>query len=256
MKFSYRKMILYKIDCYNKESTLMGNLHILSRSGEPFRDRLEAGRLLGYSLKSQRLQNPVILGIPRGGLVVAREVARMLDGELDIVLARKLRAPQNPELAIGSVSEMGKLFLDGALVTGLDISEEYITQEKDYQMAEIARRMALVRSVLPKTPLAGREVIITDDGVATGSTLQAALWATRHENPSRIVVALPVGPEDTVRHLSFDCDEMLVARVPSYFSAVGQFYIRFEQVEDEQVLDILREEAQRRKQIIEASGGK
>jgi len=233
----------------------MGNLHILSRSGEPFRDRLEAGRLLGYSLKGQRLQKPVVLGIPRGGLVVAREVARMLDGELDIVLARKLRAPQNSELAIGSVSETGKLFLDDSLVAGLGISEEYIAREKDSQMAEIARRMALVRSVLSKTPLAGREVIVTDDGVATGSTLQAALWAARHENPAKLIAAMPVGPEDTVRRLSADCDEMLVARVPSYFSAVGQFYLRFDQVEDEEVLSILNEESRRRQSKVEASHG-
>jgi len=234
----------------------MGNLHILSRSGEPFRDRMEVGRLLGYSLKSQRLQKPVVLGIPRGGLVVAREVARMLDGELDIVLARKLRAPQNPELAIGSVSETGKLFLDESLVAGLGINEDYIAQEKEYQMAEIARRMEMVRSVLPKTLLAGREVIITDDGVATGSTLQAALWAARHENPSKLIAAMPVGPEDTVRRLSADCDEMLVARVPSYFSAVGQFYLRFEQVEDEEVLSILKEEALRRQSKVEVPRGK
>jgi predicted phosphoribosyltransferase len=234
----------------------MGNLHILSRSGEPFRDRLEAGRLLGYSLKSQRLNKPVVLGIPRGGLVVAREAARMLDGELDIVLARKLRAPHNPELAIGSVSETGKLFLDQSLVAVLGITEDYIAQEKDYQMAEIARRMALVRSVLPKTPLEGREVIVTDDGVATGSTLQAALWAARHENPSKLIAAMPVGPEDTISRLAADCDEMLVARVPSYFSAVGQFYLRFDQVEDDEVLSILKEEAASRLQKVEASRGK
>lgn len=234
----------------------MGNLHILSRSGEPFRDRLEAGRLLGYSLKSQRLNKPVVLGIPRGGLVVAREVARMLDGELDIVLARKLRAPQNQELAIGSVSETGKLFLDESLVAVLEVSGEYIAQEKDYQMAEIARRMALVRSVLPKTALEGREVIVTDDGVATGSTLQAALWAARHENPSKLIAAMPVGPEDTVRRLAEDCDEMLVARVPSYFSAVGQFYLRFDQVEDEEVIAILKAENARRQQTLEVPRGK
>jgi putative phosphoribosyl transferase len=112
-----------------------------------------------------------------------------------------------------------------------------------------------VRSVLTKTPLAGREVIITDDGVATGSTLQAALWAARNENPSKLIAAMPVGPEDTMRRLSADCDEMLVARAPSYFSAVGQFYLRFEQVEDEEVLTILKAEASSSKKM-EASHGK
>ncbi len=233
----------------------MGNLHILSRSGEPFRDRMEAGRLLGYSLKSQRLQNPVVLGIPRGGLVVAREIARRLDGELDIVLARKLRAPQNPELAIGSVSETGKLFLDDELVAKLVIPEAYIAQEKEVQMTEITRRMALVRSVLPKSSIAGRTVIITDDGVATGSTLQAAIWAVRHERPSKLVVSLPVGPEETVRRMSAYCDDMLVMRVPTYFSAVGQFYLRFDQIEDDEVLLTLREETLRRRQETEECRG-
>ena len=231
----------------------MGQLHILSRSGEPYRDRAEAGRLLGYSLKSQRLERPVVLGIPRGGLVVAREMARMLDGDLDIVLARKLRTPDNPELAFGSVSETGKLFLDESLVGLMGISLDYIQQERDFQMAEIARRMALVRAVLPKTELAGREVIVTDDGVATGSTLQAALWAARHEKPSRLIAAMPVGPEDTVRRLSADCDDMIVARVPAYFSAVGQFYLRFDQVEDNEVIAMLREEARRRAAVAGAA---
>jgi predicted phosphoribosyltransferase len=180
----------------------------------------------------------------------------MLDGDLDIVLARKLRAPENPELAIGSVSETGKLFLDQSLVELLRISPEYISQEKDFQMAEIARRMALVRSVLPKTVLTGRSVIVTDDGVATGSTLQAALWAVRHESPATLLAAMPVGPEDTVSRLSADCDEMFVARVPNYFSAVGQFYLHFNQVEDAEVLAILGEEAQRKMQNVEVSHGK
>jgi predicted phosphoribosyltransferase len=170
----------------------------------------------------------------------------MLEGDLDIVLARKLRAPHNPELAIGSVSETGKLFLDQSLVELLRIPGEYISQEKDYQMAEIARRMSMIRSVLPKTNFAGRSVIVTDDGVATGSTLQAGLWAVRHESPSTLLAALPVGPEDTIRRLSADCDEMIVARVPNYFSAVGQFYVHFDQVEDDEVLSILEEEARRR----------
>jgi predicted phosphoribosyltransferase len=234
----------------------MGAWHILSRSGEPFRDRTEAGRLLGYSLKSRRLNKPVVLGIPRGGLVVAREIARMLDGDLDIVLARKLRSPQNPELAFGSISETGKLFLDQSLVEVLGITHDYIENEKQFQMTEIERRLAMVRSVLPKTHLEGREVIVTDDGVATGSTLQAALWAARQEHSAKLIAAMPVGPEDTVTRLSADCDDIIVARVPSYFSAVGQFYSRFEQVEDEQVIAILQEEAARRKQPGETKHGK
>lgn len=209
------------------------------------RDRLQAGQLLGEALLALRLRKPVVLGIPRGGLITAREVASVLGGELDIVLARKLRAPYNPELAIGAITESGKVFLDETLVSSLDISPEYLDQEKRYQLAEIGRRLKLIREVLPKTPLSGRLVVVTDDGVATGSTMQAALWAARHEKPEKLVCALPVGPEETIERLSKACDELVLLRLPPSFAAVGQFYLRFEQVEDEEVLEILREEAKR-----------
>jgi putative phosphoribosyl transferase len=172
---------------------------------------------------------------------VAAELARSTGADLDIVLAHKLRTPGQAELAMGSVSEDGKLFLNLDIVQALNIGDGYIQEEKTRQMDEIARRTGLFRSIRPKVDLAGRTVIVTDDGVATGATTQAALWALRLEKPARLVAALPVGPEETIVRLADDVDEMVCLRTPPFFSAVGQFYASFEPVDDEDVLALLRE---------------
>ncbi len=224
----------------------MKTLRIVSHSDEPFRDRLEAGQILGHELRNWRGQGAVVLGIPRGGLIVARELAQALDADLDIVLSRKLRAPGNPELAIGAVAEDGKLFLDEMLVREMGVDSTYIQQEKEHQLVEIAHRIEQSRRILPKLLLKGRSVIVTDDGVATGATMQAALWAARQEHPRKLIAALPVGPEETMRRLAKDADEMICLRAPPFFSAVGQFYMLFDQVEDEEMLAILNEERQRK----------
>ena len=228
---------------------MAGKIRIVSRSEEPFADRKEAGVALGGELKDLVGQEAVVLGIPRGGIVVAREVARMLSADLDIVLSRKLGAPDNPELAIGSVSEDGKLFLHKWLVMELGVSHDYIEQEKARQMAEIARRTRLIREFLPRLPLKGRLAIVTDDGVATGATLRAALWACRQEKPQKLIVAVPVGPEETLRELAQDSDELICLRSPPDFSAVGQFYTVFAQVEDDEVIEILKKEQARRASV-------
>ena len=220
----------------------MGKLRILSHSSEPFEDRREAGRLLAKELRSYRGQKTVVLGIPRGGIVVAQELARALEADLDIVLAHKLGTPGHAELAMGSVAEDGRLFLNEEITRELSVSEAYIQQEKARQIAEIRRRTELFRHIRPRVPLAGKTVIVTDDGVATGATTQAALWAVRLEHPRKLVAALPVGPEDTIMRLAEDVDEMLCLRTPPLFAAVGQFYVRFEPVEDDEVLEILKEE--------------
>lgn len=223
----------------------MGTLRIVSHAGEPFYDRVEAGRLLGRELKDFSEAGTVVLGIPRGGLVIARELAHDLSIRLDIVLSRKLGAPGNPELAIGAVTEDGRLFRHEEIIRQFRISDAYIEQEKAHQMAEMARRAELIRRLLPKVPLAGKVTIITDDGVATGATMQAALWAVRQEHPRKLVAALPVGPEETMRRLSRDADETICLRAPPDFTAVGQFYVRFSQVEDDEVIAIIREERER-----------
>jgi len=221
---------------------IVGKLQILSYSSELFKDRREAGRLLAQQLSDYRGQKAVVLGIPRGGIVVAQELARTLQADLDIVLAHKLRTPGHAELAMGSVAEDGRLFLNEEVVRALGVDGTYIQQEKKRQMAEIRRRTKLFRQSRPKVPLAGRTVIVTDDGVATGATTQAALWAVRLEKPEKLIAALPVGPEDTIIRLGEDVDEMICLRTPPSFAAVGQFYLRFEPVEDEEVLEILKDE--------------
>jgi putative phosphoribosyl transferase len=223
-----------------------GKVHIISRSSEPFTDRAEAGVLLAKELKNFVKPGTVVLGIPRGGLVTAREIARFFDADLDIVLSRKLGAPGNPELAIGAVSEDGKLFLHESLIGHLGVNREYIQEEKERQLAEIGRRTRLIREILPRVPLNGRTVIVTDDGVATGATMQAALWTLRQEHPQELIAALPVGPEETIGELARDCDEMVCLRAPYDFAAVGQFYVLFPQTTDDEVISILEEEKARK----------
>ncbi len=226
------------------EDRQAGKLRILSHSQELFRDREEAGKLLAYELAKFREQSLVMLGIPRGGLVIARELARELKAELDVILSRKLRTPGHEELAMGSVAEDGTLFLNDEVIRELGVSSAYIEREKIYQLAEIAKRAKLIRRVRPKVPLKGKVVIVTDDGVATGATTQAALWSVRLEQPERLILALPVGPEDTVMILARDADETICLRTPPFFAAVGQFYSHFDPVEDEEMLRILQEEFQ------------
>jgi len=224
----------------------MGTLRIISNSSEAFRSRMEAGELLAGQLKELQSQNVALLGVPRGGVVVAREIAHALDGDLDIVLAHKLGAPGNPELAIGAVCEDGRLFLDEEISSYMGVDDSYIKREKSRQMQELARRVNRYRSVLPKIPLSGRIVVVTDDGVATGATMQAALWAVRQEEPEKIVAALPVGPQETLEKLSRAADETICLQAPPFFSAISQFYSYFNQVEDEELLEILQEENERR----------
>ncbi len=217
-------------------------LRILSHSHTPFKDRTEAGQLLSSELSLYRGKKPVVLGIPRGGIIVAREIAHSLEGDLDIVLAHKLGTPGQPELAMGAVAEDGKVFLNENITQAMGISADYIESERNRQLAAIKRRAEMIRRVRPKILLKGRVVIVTDDGVATGATTQAALRAVRMENPEILITAIPVGPEDTIQRISELADEMLCLRTPPMFAAVGQFYEHFYPVEDEDMLRILQQE--------------
>lgn len=219
----------------------MGKLRIISESEQPFRDRQEAGRLLVEELDGLRGKGAVVLGIPRGGVVVAKHLAEELDADLDVVLARKLRTPGHAELAMGSVAEDGRVFLNEKVVQELGVTDEYIEMERLAQLAEIKRRSQLIRRAVPKVPLKGRPVIVTDDGIATGATTLAAIWAVRQEHARSIIGAFPVGPEDTLRRLADEADEVVCLRAPASFYAVGQFYLRFEPVEDDDVVRILKE---------------
>jgi putative phosphoribosyl transferase len=225
----------------------MGTLRIVSDSGKPFGGRVEAGRLLAQQLQEYRGQKAVVLGIPRGGVIIAQQIAIELEADFDIVLSHKLGAPGNPELAIGAICEDGKLFIDERTSSYVGADENYIRQEKARQLKEISRRVELYRKVLAKLSLKSRIIIITDDGVATGATMQAALWAVRQEKPQKIIAALPVGPMDSLEKLSEDADETICLQAPPYFAALSQFYSLFTQVEDEELLQVLTAENIRRR---------
>lgn len=208
--------------------------------GKPYADRRQAARLLGKSLAGYETYHPLILGIPRGGVVVADTIAQELKTDLDIVLTRKLGAPGNPELAIGAVSENGRIHLQHEIAEKVGADEDYIEQEADRQLAEIQARRQRYRRVRPKAPLEGRTVILVDDGVATGATMQASLWAARAEAPKEIVIAVPVGAQDAIERLEHEADDVVCPYVPPYFYAIGQFYADFGQVDDQEVVEILR----------------
>ena len=224
----------------------VGKIKILSNSDEVFHDRKEAGRLLGSSLRSLKDAQTVVLGIPRGGVVVAREVSGLLKAGLDIVLSRKLGAPHNPELAIGAISETGKMFLDDSIAWHAGADKEYIDKEAKHQFSEIKRRAEIFRKALPKASLEWKTVIIVDDGLATGATMQASLWAARQEKPSKLIVAIPVASGEAIDRIADYCDEVICLRLPEFFGAVGQFYSSFDQTTDEEVISILKEEFTKR----------
>jgi predicted phosphoribosyltransferase len=173
-------------------------------------------------------------------------LARELKGELDIVLTRKLREPGNSELAMGSVDEKGHVYLNESVVNILRISDETIEEEKGRQLAVIRARAESYRRIHPRIPPEGRIAIITDDGIATGATMRAAIQMARRAGPKRLVVALPVGPPEQVAALEPDVDEMECLSTPADFMAVGQFYESFDQVEDEDVEKILLDYARSR----------
>ena len=215
-------------------------LNVIETSDKPFQDRIEAGQLLGWALKRLHLRPEIVLGIPRGGVVIAQQLANILKTELDIVLTRKIGAPENPELAIGAVDEDGYLYLNDDLVEAAQADDEYIQKTKAHELLAIAQRKDLFRAFRPKVPLKEKTIVITDDGVATGATIQAAIWMVRREKPKEIIVAVPVGALNSLERLAEDADQVICLRVPIYFRSLGQFYNYFDQVDDDRVQEILR----------------
>ncbi|MBI5468919.1 MAG: phosphoribosyltransferase [Deltaproteobacteria bacterium] len=214
-------------------------------AGKPtiFTDRKEAGEFLAKELEKYRGDRPVVVGLPRGGVVVAAEVAKALGADLDVIIAGKLRAPYNPELAIGAITEDGHVFVNRMAIRSLRVTDEYLEREKNERLKVTAGRLKLYRAVREKVPLEGRTVILVDDGLATGSTMISATEAARASGAKKIVVAVPGGPPDTVERLkAMDwIDEVVCPLVPESFYAVSQIYIDFKQVEDDTVVSILKE---------------
>ena len=207
----------------------------------PFADRVAAGRMLARRLAQFRGQNPVVLGIPRGGVPVAREVALAIAGQLDIVVARKLGAPFSPELALGAVTADGGRFLNQDLVRDLEVTPEYLEQVTAAQLEEARQRESRFRAGAAGPNLRDRIVILVDDGLATGATMRAAIQAVRAAHPRRVVVAVPVGSSDACQAIAGEVDELICLTTPDPFHSVGAHYERFEAVPDAQVETILRE---------------
>jgi len=206
-----------------------------------FRDRQEAGQLLAQALAFLKGEKDVIvLGIPRGGVVVAAEVAWAIGAPLEVYITRKIGAPYNPELAIGAIASSGDVVLDKALMTSLGVSPEYVQDETERQRREIERRLRKYRGNRPAQKLEGKTILLVDDGIATGATTLAAIRALKKQKPAELILAVPVGPPDTVARLREEVDKLVCLETPHLFWAVGAFYVVFDQTSDEEVVRLLQ----------------
>ena len=210
-----------------------------------FGNRVEAGKKLAEALKAYRGKDVVVLGIPRGGVVVANEVAKALQAPLDIVVTRKIGAPGEPEFALGAVTQEGEVVMDRQAAESLGVSREYLDEEIRKKMEEVNDRVRRLRGDAPYPDLEGKVVLIVDDGIATGSSVGAAVMSVKKRNPKEVVVAVPVAPGDAVGTLAKDGTRVVCLERPGSFLAVGEFYRNFGQVEDIQVMRILEESSAR-----------
>ncbi len=206
-----------------------------------FTDRRDAGEQLATLLEERGVDADIVLAVPRGGLPVGRVVADRLDAPLDIVVAKKMGAPQNPELAIGAVGADGSAWVNDGIVENLSVSEEYVERERERQ-AEAAREKAeTYRGGRPTPDLSGRRVLVVDDGIATGATIIACLRQVRNDDAAHVTLAAPVGSPTSVERLRAEADEVVCVDTPPGFGAVGEFYRRFDQVSDERARSYLDE---------------
>lgn len=207
----------------------------------PFEDRTHAGRALAERLRGIPMRDPVVLAIPRGGLEVALPIAQALEAELDVVLSRKLRAPDRTELAIGAVNESGDVVMNGHSHLVRQAGAAWLEGERRHQMEEIAKLQTVFRGVRPKARVRHRTVILVDDGIATGSTMVAALRMLKDAVAHEVIVAVPVAARDAMQQIRALADRVICLEEPEAFWAVGQCYRRFEQVGDARAAHLLCE---------------
>jgi len=210
-----------------------------------FKNRIEAGQQLAQKLtevpqEELPKKDLVILGIPRGGVVIGRQLASLFCSPLDVVVTKKIGAPSNPELAIGAVGVTGEPVVDEELAQRVGAGENYLQRQVSELRSEVLRRIKEYRSDKPPLNLKNKVVVITDDGIATGATVKAAIEVLRQENPQKIIVAVPVIAKDALTEIEGLADEVIYLEAPDLFFAVGEFYQDFEQVTDEEVKELLK----------------
>ena len=208
-----------------------------------FADREEAGRRLASRLEHLRGQSAVVLGLPRGGVPVAFQVARALDAPLDVIVVRKLGVPEQPELAMGAVGEGGVRVINRQVVRTAGVSEKVLAAVAERERSEVEVRAARYRARWPRCGLHGRTAVVVDDGIATGATARAACQVARAHGAARVVLAVPVAPPGWHARIDGDADEMVCLETPAVFFAIGQYYGNFTQVSDGEVLDCLQRAA-------------
>jgi putative phosphoribosyl transferase len=206
-----------------------------------FKDRTQAGTQLAAELLRFKGQDPVVLALPRGGVPVGFEVAKALEAPLDLILVRKIGAPFQPELAVAAVVDGDKMVLviNEHVLEALSFSEDDVREWAKREVQEIERRRRLYLGGRERVRVRGRTVLVVDDGIATGATMRAALRAVRRQEPSHLVLAVPVAPPETVDLLRREVDEVVCLAMPSPFGAIGHFYVEFHQVGDDEVRDLL-----------------
>ena len=204
-----------------------------------FDDRREAGRKLAVALERFRPENPLVLALPRGGVPVGFEVAKALRAPLDVMVVRKLGLPGQEELAMGAIASGGVRVVNDEVVSGLDIQPEILAEAAEREWPELQRRERASRGDRPPMSVEGKTILLVDDGLATGSTMRAAVAALRQLRPRKIVVAVPVGPPDVCQTMRQEADDVVCLHTPEHFIAVGRWYTDFGQTTDDQVRDLL-----------------
>ena len=206
-----------------------------------FRDRKDAGERLAAQLLHLKDKSPVVLALPRGGVAIGAEIARLLGAPLDIVLVRKIGVPWQPELALGAVANGGvpEIFIDERMQEAMAIPADYVREETTRQLAELERRRQIYRAGRPPVEVAGRTAIVVDDGIATGATMRVALRAVRRRGPDRLVLAAPVAAAETLAALGGEADETVCVTAPQGLGAIGYYYEDFHQMSDDEVTALL-----------------
>jgi putative phosphoribosyl transferase len=212
-----------------------------------FHDRTDAGRQLAEALKGYEAFKPIILALPRGGIPIGFEVAKALHATLDVLVVRKIGVPWNPEFGVGAIAPGVQIF-DQPSLNALDLTPSDLKGIIEEEQLELHRRLQAYRGKADFPNISGKTVILIDDGLATGITIQAAIEAIKKLKPAQLILAVPVGPSDTVDRLSHLVDKLICLEIPSHFFAVGSFYHNFPQVSDKEVIDLLRLSPQRHTQ--------